>query len=129
VWLLCYSHVNFGQRILSAVPFFYWRVGQGSKSVDAGNTAPLFNLNAPRRPVTSELERNLLQWAAFDPMITPVRATSRAYRSNQVEYERDHLEETISYLRQAPVSERDSALTRTQLDTVITRLEFRKSLL
>lgn len=54
---------------------FYWRVGKNSKSVGAGHTAPLFNLNAPRRPVTSELERNLLQWAAFDPMITPVRAT------------------------------------------------------
>ena len=129
VWLLCYSHLNFGQRILSAVPFFYWRVGQGSKAVDAGDTAPLLNLNAPERPVTSELERDLLQWAAFDPMMTPVRATSRAYRSNQVEYERCHLEETISYLRQAPVSEGDSALTQTQLDTVIARLEFRKSLL
>src|SRR5690348_6792109 len=129
VWLLCYSHLNFGQRVLSAVPFFYWRVGQGSKSVDAGDTAPLLNLNAPERPVTSELERDLLQWAAFDPMMAPVRATSRAYRSNQVEYERGHLEETISYLRRAPVSEDDPALTQTQLDTVIARLEFRKSLL
>ena len=129
VWLLSYSHLNFGQRVLSAVPFFYWRVGGGSKTVRAGDTAPLLDLNSPGHPVTLELERDILQWTTFDPMITPVRATSRAYRSNEIAYERVHLEETISYLRRAPVSQDDSALTRTQLDTVIARLEFRKRLL
>ena len=32
VWLLTYAHPRMGQRILSAIPFFYWRIGNGSKS-------------------------------------------------------------------------------------------------
>src|SRR5581483_8249620 len=32
VWLLTYSRLNLLQRALSAVPFFYWHVGQGSAS-------------------------------------------------------------------------------------------------
>lgn len=129
VWLLGYSHPNVGQRILSAVPFFYWRVDKGSSEVRAHDTAPFFDLTAPQHPVAAELGRNLLQWTMLDPMATPIRATSRAYRSNQLDHERLHLEEAISYLRQAPVSPDDSALTQTQVDTIIARLELRKRLL
>lgn len=129
VWLLTYSHVNVGQRALSAVPFFYWRVGAGSKSVSAHDTAPFFDLTAPQHPVASEVGRDVLQWTMLDPMTTPIRASSRAYRTNQLDYERLHLEEAISYLRQAPASQDDSALTEQQLDTVIARLELRKRLL
>jgi hypothetical protein len=127
VWLLSYTHLNLGQRILSAVPFFYWRVGDGSRS--AQDTAPLLDLTAPQHPVLSETSRDLLQWTTLDPMTTPVRATSRAYRTNSLDYERLHLEEAIGYLRQAPVSQGDAALTQTELDTVIARLELRKRLL
>ncbi len=129
VWLLSYSRLNFGQRILSAVPFFYWRVGEGSKSVSAHDTAPLFDLTTPQHPVLSEAGRDLLQWTLLDPMTTPVRASSRAYRTNQLDHERLHLEEAISYLRSAPASSDPAALTQTQLDTVIARLELRKRLL
>ncbi len=128
VWLLTYSQLNLTQRLLSAVPFFYWRVGSGPKSVSPRDTAPLFDLTAPQHPVMSEAGRDILQWTMFDPMITPVRATSRAYRTNQIDHERLHLEEAISYLRDAPVSNDDLALTRSQLDLVIARLELRKRL-
>src|ERR1700761_405687 len=127
VWLLSYTHLNMGQRLLSAVPFFYWRVGDGSRS--ATDTAPLMDLTAPQHPVLSEVSRDLLQWTALDPLVTPVRASSRAYRTNSSDYERLHLEEAIGYLRQAPVSDTESALTQTELDTVIARLELRKRLL
>ncbi len=129
VWLLGYSHPNVGKRILSAVPFFYWRIDKGSTTASAHDTAPFFDLTAPQHPVASELGRDLLQWTLFDPMTTAVRATSRAYRSNQLDDERLHLEEAISYLRRAPVSPDDSALTKTELDTVVARLELRKRLL
>jgi hypothetical protein len=129
VWLLSYSRLNFGQRILSAVPFFYWRVGDGSKSVGPRDTPPLFDLTAPQHPVMSAMGRNILQWAALDPMIFPVRASSRAYHANQLDHERLHLEGAISYLRQAPASNDSSALTQSQLDTIIARLELRKRLL
>jgi hypothetical protein len=127
VWLLSYAHLNMGQRLLSAVPFFYWRVGDGSRS--GRDTAPLMDLTAPQHPVLQEVSRDILQWTALDPLITPVRASSRAYRSNSIDYERLQLEEAIGYLRQAPVSDTESALTQTELDTVIARLELRKRLL
>jgi hypothetical protein len=129
VWLLSYARPNAGQRVLSAVPFFYWRVADGSKSVSSGDTAPLLNLTAPQRPVASDIGRNLLQWTMLDPMTTPIRATSRAYRTNEVDHARLHLEEAISYLRNAPTGTSDNALTETQLNTVIARLALRKRVL
>lgn len=129
VWLLTYSRPNIGRKLLSAVPFFFWRTGQGASSVSARDTKPLFDLTQPQHPVMSEVGRNLLQWTMLDGMTTPVRATSRAYRMNQLDYERLHLEEAISYLRDAPVSNDSMALNSTQLNTVIARLELRKRLL
>lgn len=127
VWLLTYARAGVWQRALSAVPFFYWRVGKGSESVSSRDTAPLFDLTAPVHPVVSEIGRDVLQWTMLDPMTTPVRASTRAYRTNELDHERLHLEEAVEYLRQAPVSDDESALTQTQLDTVIARLELRKT--
>lgn len=129
VWLLSSSRLGIGQKILSTVPFFYWRVGDGSKSVSSRDLNPLINLNAPQHPTMSALSRNLIQWAAFDPLARGVRATSRSFWANQVDYERLHLEAAISHLRKAPVSSDSSALTAQELNTVIARLELRKSIL
>jgi len=129
VWLLSYVRPNLGQRLLSAVPFFYWRVTDGPKSLNEHGAAPLLNVTAPQHPVVSEIGRNILQWTMLDPMTTPVRATSRAYRSNESDDERLHLEEAINYLRNAPVGDKDSELTEVQLDTILARLELRKRLL
>ncbi|MBV9155655.1 MAG: hypothetical protein JO097_05305 [Acidobacteriaceae bacterium] len=129
VWLLTYERPTLPQRMLSAVPFFYWRVGQGSKSVDSHDTAPLLDLTAPVHPVVSGIGRDLLQWTTLDPMITPIRATSRAYRTNELDQERLHLEEAIGYLREAPISDDGPALTENQLNTILARLELRKKLM
>jgi hypothetical protein len=129
VWLLSYARPNLGQRLLSAVPFFYWRVSAGSTSVSVGDTSPLLNLTAPHHPVVSEISRSVMQWAMLDPRTMLIRATSRAYRTNQIDHARLHLEEAIGYLRNAPTGGTESALTQTQLDTVIARLELRKQLL
>jgi hypothetical protein len=129
VWLLSYSRLNLGQHILSAVPFFYWRVGNGSQSENARDIPPLMDLSAPQHPVMSEVGHDIFQWMMLDPTTMFVRATSRAYRANAIDYERLHLEEAIGYLRQAPVSDDTSGLTRKQLDIVIARLELRKRLL
>lgn len=127
VWLLSYSRPNLARRGLSAIPFFYWRVGDGAAS--AVDTAPLLDLTTPQHPVLSEIRRDVVQWTAFDPLVMPVRAGTRAYRTNSLDQERLHLEEAITYLRQAPMSDDQTALTRAELDTVIARLELRKRLL
>lgn len=128
VWLLTYSRPGIGKRLLAAVPFFYWRVGSGSDK-PSSDPKPLMDLNAPQHPMLRQLERDILQWAVFDPMTMGVRATSRAYRENARDYERLHLEEAIGYLREAPASDGSRALTKAQIDTVLARLELRKRLL
>lgn len=129
VWLLTYTRPNLARRMLSAVPFFYWRVGGGS-SVKVNNLPkPLLNVSAPRHPAIVAVSRQIVQFVAFDPISMPVRASSRAYGSNEVDNERLHLEEAANYLRSAPVSDAADALTQTQLDTLLARLELRKKLL
>jgi hypothetical protein len=127
IWLLTYAHPRLEQRILSAIPFFYWLGGRGSGAVSAHDTKPLMDLSAPEYPMTAQAGRDLLQWTAFDSMMTPVRASTQAYGGNSQDEERLHLEEAISYLRQAPVSNDASALTQAQLDTVMGRLELRRT--
>ena len=130
IWLLTYAHPRLEQRLLSAVPFFYWRIGRGSGPVSAHDTKPLMELTAPERPMMAQIGRDLVQRAAFDfRPASPVRASTQAYHSNSVDDERLHLEEAISYPRQAPVSNDTTALTQAQLDTVVARLELRKTLL
>ncbi len=130
VWLLPSASRPVAQRLLAAVPFFYWRVGRGPETVSSRDLRPLLDLNSPQHPVTSEIRRSLLQWTAFDPLTMPVRASSRMYRSNSSDDERLKLEEAITYLRSAPTAETDTTMpTAQQLNTVIARLELRKQFL
>ena len=136
VWLLTYSRPGAGKQVLSAIPFFYWPLNGKSNQPNgepvapkAGNVEPLMDLTAPQHPVVAGIGRAILQWTTLDPLSMPVRATSRAYRANETDHERLHLAEAIAYLRAAPASAGPDALTRTQLDTVIARLELRKRLL
>jgi hypothetical protein len=129
VWLLTYTRPRVRQRILSAIPFFYWRLGNGSGPVSAHNIPPFMDLSAPENPMMAGIERNLVQWTAFNPLSTSARASTLQYNGNSLDNTRLHLEEAISYLRAAPVSNDATALTQAQLDTVVARLELRKTLL
>ncbi len=129
LWLLSYARPNIGKRMLSAVPFFYWRVGGSRGNHGVKTLAPLLDMNALQHPAANTLTQNLLQWTVLDPLSTPVRASTRAYRGNAADDERLHLQEAISYLQQAPVSTPDSPLNQLQVQTLIARLELRKSLL
>ncbi len=130
VWLLPSASRSLPQKMLAGIPFFYWTLGKGPDTVTSRDLRPLLDLNTPQHPVISEVRRSLLQWTAFDPLMMPVRASSRMYRSNESDAERMKLEETITYLRGAPTAEADRSMpTGEQLNTVIARLELRKQLL
>jgi hypothetical protein len=129
VWLLTYKAPTWEKRVLSAVPFFYWKIGDGSEKVGTHEPKPLMNLSLPQRPVISSAVKRMLQLTLFDPLSTPVRATTRAYQNNQADHERLHLEEAESYLQSAPAADDAAGPTETELNTVIARLELRKSTL
>ncbi len=137
VWLLSAGRFTLGQRMLSAVPFFYWRLGTAGAPDNHGIPAPLIDASAPLHPVLAQAGRSLLQWTAFDPFTTSLRATSRSYRANQSDNERLHLEQAIGYLQNAPVAANEGSLSSREkgglsgreIDTLIARLELRKSML
>lgn len=128
VYLLTLNRPNIGQRVLSAVPFFYWRIG-GSQSDAEGTPKPLLDMSDTRQRVWTRVGFDVLQWTALDPMIMPVRASSHAYRTNLIDHERLHIEEALSFLRQAPSDSTGDGLTRAELDSVIARLTLAKNLL
>lgn len=133
VWLLSYAHPSWSQEALSAVPFFYWRVGSGQNPAKHRAPKPLIDISQPSNPLVPGLARDILQWSLFDPMMMPVRASTRTYRTNELDDERLHLEQAIGYLRQAPVAPDGagdpSALSQSELNTVIARLSLRTHLL
>ena len=129
VWLLSFERPTFVKRALSAVPFFYWRAGPQPSGARSHSTAPLLDLTSLQHPMVQSLARDIVQWTMLDSATMPIRASSRAYRSNEADHERLHLEEALSYLRAAPSYDGSSGLTETQLDLLIARLELRKKLL
>lgn len=129
VWLLTYTPPTLAQRFLSAIPFFYWAVKPRVDEKSTEPPKPLADVSEPTHRVFKTIGRSILQWTALDPMTTPVRASSRAFRTNGLDHERLHVEEAISYLRRAPVANDSSALSQTELDDVIARLMLTKNLL
>ena len=129
LWLLTYSKPTWEKRALSAVPFFYWKIGDGSSKVGKKDLKPVMNLSAPQRSAVSRWIREVVQWTVLDPVSMSVRASTRAYQNNRQDHERLHLEEAESYLQSAPTTEDGNGLNRTELNTVIARLELRKSML
>jgi hypothetical protein len=129
VWLLTYTPPTLAQRFLSAIPFFYWAVKPRVDDKSTEPPKPLADVSEPTHRVFKTVGRSILQWTALDPMTTPVRASSRAFRTNGLDHERLHVEEAISYLRRAPVAKDGSALSQTELDDVIARLMLTKNLL
>ncbi len=129
VWLLTFERPTLSQRALSAIPFFYWRAGRKGSGAWSQSTAPLLDLTSLQHPMIRSLARDIVQWTMLDPATMPIRASSRAYSSNEADHERLHLEEALTHLRAAPPSDNSSGLTGAQLDLLIARLELRKKFL
>jgi hypothetical protein len=129
VWLLTYKPPRLRQRFLSAVPFFYWSLDSKEDVKSAEMPKPLVDLSQPAPRVWKTVGRDILQWTVLDPMTMPVRASSRTYRKNGLDRERLHVEEALTFLRNAPVGDDGSALSQGELDNVIARLNLTKNLL
>ena len=84
IWLFTTGRLTVSQRLLSAVPFFYWRVGTRS-ATESSYPKPLLSLSTPLYGVMDQAARSVVQWAAFDPLTTWVRASSRSFEANQTD--------------------------------------------
>lgn len=105
VWLLSATRPTFMQRVASAVPFLYGRVGNKAK-IDPDKPPPvLFDANGQSQGFLKSILWLSLQNLLFDPTGVVVRATARTYRRNQTDY------------RQAQVARALAALTLYEAET------------
>jgi len=125
IWLFTDPKPSNGRRILSAVPFYYRRDDDANAPATARLTK-LSDLTQPQSHVTSSVGHNLVQWFVFDGISTPVRASTRSYRNNEVAARRLYLEEAITFLRRARDSGVASPLSTAEMDRVLGRLELSK---
>ncbi len=129
VWLLTYQSPRFDQRLLSAMPFFFWRLNAGPAQPSNKPPKPLVDLSQPLPQVWKSIGRNLVQWTAFDPVGMPLRATTRTYEANGTDNERLHIDEALTFLREAPVQDNGEGLSQSELDIVTARLNLMENML
>jgi hypothetical protein len=125
IWLYTDPRPTNGRRILSAVPFYYRRDDDANAPAKARLTK-LSDLTQPESHVASSVGHSLVQWLVLDGISTPVRASSRSYRTNEVAARRLYLEEAVTFLRRARDSGVTSPLSAAEMDGMLGRLELSK---
>ena len=96
VWMLTYTRPTLAKRIASAIPFLYRQVG--NKTVVSGPPSPIIDLANSRREAWKNFFWLGLQNAFFDTYGLPLKASSRAYRRNLLDYRKAHLDQALAIL-------------------------------
>lgn len=97
VWMLTYTKPTFGQRLASAVPFLYSRVGNRKRA--SGNAPPpIMDLAAADREVWERFLWTALQSLLLDSYAMPLKAVSRTYRRNLSDYRKAHIVRALAIL-------------------------------
>ncbi len=125
IWLYTDPRPSTGRRILSAVPFYYRR-DDDAKAPKEARLTKLSDLTQPESHVASTVGHGLVQWLLLDGISTPVRASSRTYRTNEVDARRLYLEEALTFLGRARDSGVQSPLSHSEMDNLIGRLYLSK---
>jgi hypothetical protein len=97
VWMLTYTKPSFGQRLASAIPFLYTRVGN-KKHAGKNAPPPLMDLAAADREVWERFLWTALQNILLDPYAMPVKAASRTLRRNLSDYRKAHIVRALAIL-------------------------------
>jgi hypothetical protein len=97
VWMLTYTKPSFGQRLASAVPFLYSRVGN-KKRAGSGAPPPLMDLAGADREVWQRFLWTALQNILLDPYAMPLKAASRTMRRNLSDYRKAHIVRALAIL-------------------------------
>ena len=97
LWMLTYTRPTLVKRVLSAVPFLYQHVG--NKTPTSSNApAPLIDLANTKRQTWNNLFWFGLQNGLFDSYGIPLKAASRNYRRNAIDYRAAHVTQALSML-------------------------------
>lgn len=97
VWMLTYTKPGFGQRLASAIPFLYTRVGN-KKQAGKGAPPPIMDLGGADREVWERFFWTALQGLLLDSYGTPLKAATRNFRRNLSDYRKAHLIRALAIL-------------------------------
>ena len=97
VWMLTYTKPSVGQRLASAVPFLYSRVGS-KKHAGKGAPPPIMDLGAADREVWDRFMWTALQTLLLDSYGLPLKASTRTLRRNLSDYRKAHVVRALAIL-------------------------------
>jgi hypothetical protein len=123
VWMLTYTRPSARQRLASAVPFLYGRVGDKRGVTTKGMPPPVIDLAAPERDVWRRFMWAALRNVFINSYGFAVQSSGGALRRNETQYRKAHLLRALAVvtLYEAETGA-DSAFTPEEMREVQARL-------
>lgn len=97
VWMLTYTRPTALQRVASAIPFLYGRVGD-KKRAGKGVPPPVLDLADPKRDVWQRFMWLALQNVVFNPYGVAAKASTSTLRRNSEAYRQAHILRALAIL-------------------------------
>ena len=98
VWMLTYTRPTALQRVASAVPFLYGRVGGRKRASTKGVPPPVLDLADPKRDLWRRVMWLALQNVVFNPYGLAAKASTSAMRRNSDGYRQAHIMRALAIL-------------------------------
>ncbi len=98
VWMLTYTRPSAWQRVASAVPFLYSRVGNKKHASRDEMPSPIIDLAEPDREVWQRFLWIALQNLVFNPYGVAVKASANTLAYNQNSYRQTHILRALAVL-------------------------------
>ena len=98
VWMLTYTRPTAMQRVASAIPFLYGRVGDKKRANGKGVPPPVIDLADPRRDLWHRFMWLALQNVVFNPYGVAAKASASALRRNSERYRQAHILRALAIL-------------------------------
>ena len=98
VWMLTYTRPTALQRVASAVPFLYGRVGGKKKASTKGVPPPVIDLGDPKRDLWQRFMWLALQNVVVNPYGLAAKASTSALRRNSERYRQAHIMRALAIL-------------------------------
>ena len=97
VWMLTYTKPTFGQRLASAIPFLYTRVGN-KQQAGSGPPPPIMDLAGAKREVWERFFWTAIQSLLLDSYGLPLKTATRTFRHNLSDYRKAHIVRALGVL-------------------------------
>jgi hypothetical protein len=98
VWMLTYTRPTALQRVASAIPFLYGRVGSKKSASRKGIPPPVIDLADPKQDLWYRFMWLALQNVVFNPYGVAAKASTSALRRNSERYRQAHILRALAIL-------------------------------